>query len=152
MPSVKARPCAVAGALAVIGEKWSLLVVREIAFGVFRFDRIARNTGAPRDILTTRLRTLEAAGVIEKRRYSEHPPRYEYHLTLAGDELRPILLAIGAWGSRWLGESPPVTFTHSCGDHLDIAFHCRACGGGVTGGDVTPRYNVPGWTAAGPDE
>ncbi len=76
----------------MIGEKWSLLVVRELAYGVHRFDSIVRNTGAPRDILTNRLRRLESAGVVEKRQYLEHPPRFEYHLTEAGRELRPILL------------------------------------------------------------
>ena len=78
------RPCSVEAALSVIGEKWSLLVVRELAFGVHRFGSIVRNTGAPRDILTSRLRRLEAAGVVEKRQYLEHPPRFEYHLTQSG--------------------------------------------------------------------
>ncbi len=150
MPVLNARPCAVADALTVVGEKWSLLVVREIAFGVMRFDQIARNTGAPRDILTTRLRSLEAAGVVRKRQYQEHPPRSEYHLTQAGHELRPILLALGAWGNRWLRESAPVTFEHSCGHDLDLAFTCRACGQELTGQDVTARYVAPGWTVAGP--
>jgi DNA-binding HxlR family transcriptional regulator len=94
------RPCTAAAALGVIGEKWSLLVVRELAFGVHRFDSIVQNTGAPRDILTNRLRSLESAGVVEKRQYSERPPRFEYHLTQAGRELRPILLSLGQWGSR----------------------------------------------------
>ena len=79
-----------ATALEVIGEKWSLLVVRELALGVHRFDRIARNTGAPRDILTARLRRLEAAGVLEKRRYQERPERFEYHLTAAGAPVRRL--------------------------------------------------------------
>ena len=83
------RPCSVAAALNLVGEKWALLAVREITFGNKRFDVIARNTGAPRDRLAARLRTLEAAGVIERRLYSEHPPRYEYELTQAGEELRP---------------------------------------------------------------
>src|SRR6185437_1339940 len=85
----------------VIGEKWSLLVVRELAYGVHRFDSVVRNTGAPRDILTNRLRGLESAGVVEKRQYLEHPPRFEYHLTEAGRELRPVLSSLGQWGDRW---------------------------------------------------
>ena len=84
------RPCSVAAALNLIGEKWSLLAVREIGFGNKRFDQIARNTGAPRDRLAARLRALESAGVIERRRYSEHPPRYDYELTEAGHELRVV--------------------------------------------------------------
>ena len=67
------RPCSIAAALTFLGEKWSLLVVRELALGVHRFDEIQRNTGAPRDILASRLRRLEAAGVLEKRQYQERP-------------------------------------------------------------------------------
>ena len=93
MPDAAPRSCSVAAALGVIGEKWSLLVIRELAWGVHRFDAIARNTGAPRDILTSRLRRLEDAGVLERRRYQERPERFEYHLTRAGHELRPVLLS-----------------------------------------------------------
>src|SRR6266568_7477061 len=85
---VRGRPCSVAAALSLVGEKWALLAIREISFGNKRFDVIARNTGAPRDRLAARLRALEAAGVVEKRRYRDRPPRYEYELTQAGDELR----------------------------------------------------------------
>ena len=92
------RPCSVAAALNLIGEKWTLLAVREITFGNKRFDAIAKNTGAPRDRLAARLRTLEAAGVVERRLYSEHPPRYEYELTQAGQELRAVLTVLRGWG------------------------------------------------------
>ena len=92
------RPCSVAAALNLVGEKWALLAVREITFGNKRFDAIARNTGAPRDRLAARLRALEAAGVVARRQYSEHPPRYEYELTEAGQELRG-----GAHGAARLG-------------------------------------------------
>ena len=79
--------CSIAGALEVIGEKWSLLVVRELFLGVRRFSDIAVNTGAPRDILTTRLRRLEDVGVVERSEYSDRPPRYEYRLTRGCDLL-----------------------------------------------------------------
>src|SRR5690242_13910463 len=98
VPDVTPRVCSIASALGVLGEKWSLLVVRELALNVHRFDQIQRNTGAPRDILTSRLRRLEEAGVVEKRQYQEKPVRFDYHLTAAGDELRPILLALSQWG------------------------------------------------------
>lgn len=77
------RPCSVAAALDILGERWSLLAIREIGYGVHRFARIAAYTGASRDMLADRLRKLESAGIIERRRYSEHPPRFEYHLTEA---------------------------------------------------------------------
>jgi DNA-binding HxlR family transcriptional regulator len=146
------RPCSVADALSVIGEKWSLLVIRELAFGVHRFDDIARNTGAPRDILTSRLRRLESAGVVEKRQYQERPPRFGYHLTPAGKELRPVLISLGRWGSRWAGQDrPALAYEHECGHDLQLVHTCSACGGEVTGDDVTPKF-APGWSRLGPVE
>ncbi len=100
------RECSIASALDVVGERWSLLVLREIHFGVHRFDEIQRNTGAPRDILSRRLTTLVAKGVLEKRQYSDRPPRFEYHSTPAGTELRPVLALLDAWGTRWLPDMP----------------------------------------------
>lgn len=144
------RPCSVAAALNLVGEKWSLLAVREIAFGNKRFDAIARNTGAPRDRLAARLRALEAAGVIARSRYSDHPPRYEYELTQAGRDLRTVLQALRAWGDRWAVDSPPAVFGHSCGHDLDPAVICRHCGEEVTSDDLELRVLAPGWTRQGP--
>jgi DNA-binding HxlR family transcriptional regulator len=100
---VKASPrvCPIARSLDVVGEKWALLVVRELFFGVHRFDEIVANTGAPRDILTKRLRSLESAGVIERRPYSDRPVRCEYHLTAVGKDLGPALAALRLWGDRY---------------------------------------------------
>jgi DNA-binding HxlR family transcriptional regulator len=144
------RPCSVAAALNLVGEKWALLAVREISFGNKRFDAIARNTGAPRDRLAARLRALEAAGVIVRRQYSEHPARYEYELTQAGQELREVLRALRAWGDKWAVDSPPAAFTHSCGHDLDAAVICRHCGEEVTSDDLRVRVLTPGWTRQGP--
>jgi DNA-binding HxlR family transcriptional regulator len=152
MQTTTARPCSAAAALGVIGEKWSLLVIRELAFGVHRFDAIARNTGAPRDILTSRLRRLETAGVVERRQYQERPPRFQYHLTRSGHELRPILLSLMQWGDRWAVDAPTLAFDHTCGHELDLVHTCRACGGEVTGFDLTARYAKPGWRSDGPVE
>ncbi len=109
------RPCSIAAALQVLGEKWALLAVRELFYGNHRFDRFARNTGAPRDRLTARLRALEEAGVVERRAYSERPPRYEYHLTEAGRDLAPLTQALLAWGDRWVSPEPPVVLHHHPG-------------------------------------
>jgi DNA-binding HxlR family transcriptional regulator len=92
------RECAIAAALDVVGEKWSLLVIRELFLGCRRFSEIAANTGAPRDILTARLRRLEELGVIARREYSQRPPRYEYVLTDSGKDLRPVIVALKEWG------------------------------------------------------
>ncbi len=86
--------CSIAGALEVVGQRWSLLVLRELAFGVHRFKDIQVSTGAPRETLALRLRKLEDAGVIERRRYCDHPPRNEYQLTTVGQDLLPVLAVL----------------------------------------------------------
>jgi DNA-binding HxlR family transcriptional regulator len=132
------RPCSIAAALRIIGERWTLLAVRELNYGVHRFDQIAAYTGATRDILASRLRKLEAAGVVERRQYSEHPPRYEYYLTAAGDELYPILRGLSEWGDRWAVDTPAVAFRHECGHQVRIDHLCHHCGGPVTRATVEP--------------
>ena len=127
-----ARPCSVAAALDIIGERWSLLAVREIGYGVHRFSQIAAYTGASRDMLADRLRKLEHAGIVERRPYSNHPPRYEYHLTEAGRELFPVMLALRQWGDKWAVDSPAVALRHSCGHRLEVERTCRHCGEPVT--------------------
>lgn len=136
------RPCSIAAALAFLGEKWALLVVRELALGVHRFDEIQRNTGAPRDILTSRLRRLEAAGVLEKRQYQDRPVRFGYHLTRAGGELRPILLSLAQWGDRWASPPQVSSWVHTCGEEADVVHTCRACGEEITGYDLRLRYGA----------
>ena len=126
------RPCSLAAALDVIGERWSLLALREIGYGVHRFARIAGYTGVSRDILADRLRKLEAAGVIERRQYSEHPPRYEYHLTEAGRELFPVTLALRQWGDKWAVDTPAITRRHTCGQPVQVDLVCHHCGRPVT--------------------
>lgn len=125
------RECSIARSLGVLGERWSLLVLRELVFGTHRFDGIARATGAPRDLLTRRLRTLEGAGLLERRRYSERPPRDEYLLTERGRDAGEILLALMAYGDRNLVDTPPVRWQHGLGDdqhELDPVLACRRCG------------------------
>ena len=89
MTSAEPRICSIARTLDIVGEKWALLAIREVFLGDRRFDEMVRRTGAPRDTLAARLRTLVAAGILERRRYSEHPARFEYHLTEAGRDLYP---------------------------------------------------------------
>ena len=95
------RVCSIADALDLVGERYSLLILREIGFGVHRFNDIRDNTGAPRETLAIRLRKLEEVGVISRRRYSEHPPRDEYLLTEAGEALMPVLRQLRGWGERF---------------------------------------------------
>jgi DNA-binding HxlR family transcriptional regulator len=93
--------CGIADALDVVGDRWAMLVLRELGFGVRRFNDIRANTGAPRDSLATRLRGLEASGLIIRRRYSDHPPRDEYLLTEAGTAMKPVLRALRKWGETY---------------------------------------------------
>ena len=148
------RPCSIAAALQILGEKWALLAVREIFYGNHRFDRIVRNTGAPRDRLTARLRALEEAGVVERRAYSERPPRYDYHLTEAGRDLAPLTQALLAWGDRWASSEPPVVLRHHPTGHpdhpLDAAWTCRTCGVEVRSQDIGLEIRSPGWSRQGP--
>jgi DNA-binding HxlR family transcriptional regulator len=134
------RVCSVARTLDVVGERWTLLALREAFLGVHRFDRIQRNTGAPRDILAARLRKLVEAGVLEKRLYQERPPRYEYHLTEAGRELHPVVTALRQWGDRYLRtpEAPqPPRFRHQCGAEGPARFVCPDCGEPIAAGTMT---------------
>ncbi len=150
---VPGRPCSIAAALEVVGERWALLAIREINFGNHRFDQIARNTGAARDILTARLRRLEEAGVIYRVRYQDHPPRYEYRLTEAGVGLRPVLNALRGWGDRWIVRRPPVLVRHACGQPLDVTPVCAHCGEPVRASDESAwseEFVAPGWDRVGP--
>jgi DNA-binding HxlR family transcriptional regulator len=124
--------------------------VRELIFGNYRFDQIARNTGAPRDRLTVRLGELREAGVIERVQYNEHPPRYEYRLTAAGRDLSPVITALRNWGDKWAVDEPPVVFRHSCGHELDPVPVCRECRGELGMRTLTPEINSPGWDLSGP--
>jgi DNA-binding HxlR family transcriptional regulator len=132
------RHCSVAGALEVIGEKWSLLVVRELMLGNRRFNDIADKTGAPRDILTARLRRLEDLGVIERRVYSEKPLRHMYVLTDAGKDLRPVMMALKHWGDvHVMHEHLPPVVQHACGAVFEPRTHCASCGEPVNPRDLT---------------
>jgi DNA-binding HxlR family transcriptional regulator len=124
------RACTIASTLEVVGERWSLLVLRETFYGMHRFDEIQQHTGAPRDVLTKRLRTLVEEGILEKRPYQSHPARYEYHPTRAGEELRPVLILLNAWGARWrpVDGADAMVIEHEGGHPIDPVLRCAACG------------------------
>jgi DNA-binding HxlR family transcriptional regulator len=143
------RPCPAASALALVGEKWSLLALREVFYGNHRFNDIARNTGAPRDRLAARLKALVEAGILERREYSSSPARYGYHVTRAGAELAPVMRALVTWGNKWAVDEQRVTLMHH--DHeLDVDERCRTCGEGVRGRDVSIRVLGDSWNETGP--
>jgi len=132
------RVCSITDALSIIGDRYALLVAREIRYGHTRFQDLAVSTGAPRDVLTSRLRKLEEAGVVERHLYCERPPRHEYLLTDAGRDLQPILLALKEWGDRHCNPGAvPVIFEHSCGAEFRPLTVCAACRDAVGDGELT---------------
>ena len=143
------RHCSIAGALDVVGDRWALLVVREVSLGAHRFSEIVRGTGAPRDRLTARLNALVEAGVLERRRYSDAPPRSDYHLTQAGRELLPVLQSLLQWGDRWVATRPPVELWHD-GHRIDPAWLCRTCGEPTVGAGVERVVRAAGEPSYGP--
>lgn len=146
------RVCSVARTLEVVGEKWALLAIREVFLGNRRFDEMVRRTGAPRDTLAARLRSLVDAGILERRPYSQHPARYEYFLTEAGKDLAPVITTLREWGDRhlWGAERPPVVFEHGCGAPLHTELVCRACGEPVGRNVALLRHNREDLAAPGP--
>ena len=134
------RTCSIARTLDVVGEKWALLAVREVFLGNRRFDEMVRRTGAPRDTLAARLRTLTGAGILERRQYCEHPARYEYRLTEAGRDLYPVIVALMRWGDTHLAgeDGPPLVLEHRCGHRLVTQLVCESCGEPVDPGDTRP--------------
>jgi DNA-binding HxlR family transcriptional regulator len=142
MAAVTAEPrnCSIARTLEIIGEKWALLAVREVFLGNRRFDEMVRRTGAPRDTLVARLRTLVAAGILERRQYSAHPGRFEYVLTKAGLDLYPVIVSLLNWGDRYLAgeDGPPLILRHHCGHRLVPQLVCEACGEPVRPRDTRP--------------
>lgn len=130
--------CSVTDALAAVGDRYTLEIVRELFYGNSRFIDLATQVGAPRSVLANRLARLLEGGVVHRRRYSEHPPRDEYLLTDAGRELAPVLLALKQWGDHWCrGGVQTAEFTHRCGATLDTAIVCAACGEPVEFSDLT---------------
>jgi len=123
--------CSIARSLELVGEKWTFLVLREGFNGVRRFDDIRANTGAPRQVLSSRLASLIEAGLLRRTPYQEpgQRQRYEYRLTRMGLDLYPVLVALLQWGDRYLADEagPLVELTHrDCGEHVGVALQCAA--------------------------
>jgi len=129
-------------ALELVGEKWTLLIMREAFFGVRRYAQLARNLAIPRPTLSTRLRTLVEAGLLDRVRYATDPDRHEYRLTRAGLDLFPAIVVLMRWGDAYLAgpDGPPIALRHqACGELADVYLACRNCGEEITAHDVTPE-------------
>lgn len=131
--------CSIARTLAVAGEPWSPLIVRDVFVGINRFEDIQRDLGISRKVLAERLSTLVEAGLLERRRYSERPPRREYVLTEQGQEFVDVLMSMVRWGDRWTAgdAGPPVLYRHhACGRIAYADPRCSVCGEPMHAGDV----------------
>jgi DNA-binding HxlR family transcriptional regulator len=115
--------------LKLVGDRWSILIIRAALRGIRRFDDFAEDLGIARPILTKRLQRLVTGGVMAKEPYQEHPPRYEYRLTHAGVSLSPALVALIRWGEHHLAdEGAEIVLVHAaCGTELEQGFWCRHC-------------------------
>jgi DNA-binding HxlR family transcriptional regulator len=136
------QACSVAAALEVVGERWSLLIVREVFLGVRRFDEMQADLGIARNVLQTRLTRLLEHGVLEKRLYQEHPPRHEYLLTDKGLDLWPIVFQLMRWGDEHAPQpsGAPVLVEHrGCGGAVDDHRTCERCGARLSAADVRAR-------------
>ncbi len=135
--------CSVAQCLQVVGEWWSLLIVRDAFLGVTRFDDFQARLGISRNTLTKRLNHLVGNGVLEQVPYQDHPPRAEYKLTDKGRDLWQVVTAMRQWGDRWAAPAgPPLEVRHdSCGHVVEVLAVCSHCGGRLDPRDLTA---IPG--------
>ncbi|MFF0018744.1 winged helix-turn-helix transcriptional regulator [Streptomyces sp. NPDC005374] len=131
------QECSIARALEIVGERWTLLVVRDALYGVRRYNDFLVHLGIPRAVLAARLQMLTEEGILEKRRYQESPPRDEYVVTDRGIALWPTMRSLGRWGREHHGEPALRTFQHAeCGTEIGSYGECPACATVVPVGDV----------------
>jgi len=135
-------PCPIARGLCHVGDAWSMLILRDAGGGATRFDQFQKNLGIAPNILTRRLAALTEAGLLERRRYSERPPRDEYVLTEAGRDFLPVLFALGAWGARYFGDAPVSRLVDMAnGAAVDPVVVDRSTG--LPLGEIDMRIEVP---------
>ncbi|MBO3748919.1 helix-turn-helix transcriptional regulator [Streptosporangiaceae bacterium NEAU-GS5] len=138
--------CSIARAADIVGDRWTLLILRDVSRGIRRFDELSAHLGIARNILSARLGALVANGVLERMPYAEEGrrPHQEYVMTPRGAELLPVLLALIAWGDRHLSEEPPVRAVHNgCGHEVRLVPTCTA-GHALTGGGEVQIVPGPG--------
>ncbi|MFL9857383.1 helix-turn-helix domain-containing protein [Paraburkholderia madseniana] len=145
LPDKSETLCPVARSQAVIGDRWAVLIVRELFMGNRRFDSLLAQSQATPQMLSSRLKRLEADGMIERKRYMKKPPRYEYELTEMGRAFYPVILALREWGETWhksSDEDVAVRYTHlTCGHDAGIGTVCQACGEPLRREDLKPELS-----------
>jgi DNA-binding HxlR family transcriptional regulator len=138
--------CSIARALEVVGERWTLLIVRDALLGLRRFDEFQANLGIARNVLTDRLNRLVAEGILERVPYSERPERFEYRLTPKGRELNLALAGLRQWGDKYVSEKPPSLLRRSA-DGKPVIAALVPKGSRVLRADEVESVPGPGWDA-----
>ncbi len=146
--SVSEMNCSVARTLSVVGERWTMLILREAFRGRRRFDEFQQGTGIARNILSSRLRDLVRSGIFDRVRTEGENHRVEYRLTRKGVDLYPVLIALMNWGDTWLCDEsgPPLTLIHrGCGAKTSPEMTCSNCGEHLVAREVVaiPRRPTP---------
>ena len=149
--TLRDRNCSIAQCLEVTGDWWTLLILRDVFLGVHRFDELQADLGISRNVLARRLDQLVADGILDRRPYSDAPPRSEYVLTAKGRDLWPVLDAMRRWGDTWQAPAgPPVELVHvGCEERITVVPTCGACGEPLTAADVR-AVPGPGADGSGP--
>lgn len=145
--------CSIARTFGALGDGWSALILRDVFVGLNRFEDLRADLGISRKILSARLKSLEAAGILMPTAYQRRPLRYEYRLTAAGEELVPPILALLAWGDRWTvkRDGPPALIFHR-GHAARATVVCDSCGEAMAARDLSVRAGPGGKSAPGTKE
>src|ERR1700687_4314474 len=144
------QTCSVAATLELIGERWTLLIVRDAFMGARRFADFQRRTGVARNVLSARLNLLVEEGIFARVQYQESPVRYEYRLTEKGLDLWPLIVALVQWGDRYIypGKAPVLLMHKRCGGAVSDRGTCETCGAQLGPRDVEVRRGVGGGMVA----
>jgi DNA-binding HxlR family transcriptional regulator len=145
-----AQICSVAGSLELVGERWTLLIVRDAFLGARRFEDFQRRTGVARNVLSDRLNLLVDEGIFKRVAYQEHPVRYEYRFTEKGLDLWPVIISLLKWGDRHIypGRAPLLLMHRGCGGAVSEHRTCETCGAKLGPRDVEAKRGVGGLVAA----
>jgi DNA-binding HxlR family transcriptional regulator len=147
-PEVARNQCSIARSLAILGDRWTLMVLRQSFAGVKRFDEFQRTLGIARNVLAERLQRLVGEGILERRQYQDRPARHEYKLTAKGRDLYPVIVSLMEWGDRYNApDGPPLVLVHKrCGHETTPHFVCSECGEPIDPREMTPKPG-PGYVS-----
>lgn len=146
---IQELPCSIARALSVVGDRWTMLILRDCFLGTKRFDKFQKQIGLSRHRLTERLNKLVENEILKKVAYQNNPLRYEYKLTKKGVSLYPVLMTLAKWGDDWMskGLGAPIEYKHTkCNHMMHMELSCSECGEVINPKEVSPQIG-PGLRA-----